>query len=168
MASSAKHSCFSTQQWISAFHSSRAYTAMQLTLSCSQRQWPKMAPSQFTTTQITSRFSFDLTLINPNLRVHILTPEVGRAVMTGEELLHPYLFQRFQPCLPPCCSLLCLECPLFCWWQLLVIVFIRQESLGMESQSEPHNINVHTRSFMEILSSSDAPVTSPLTASLEA
>jgi hypothetical protein len=139
------------------------------TLSCRQRQCPKMASSQFSTTQISSHFSFHLALINPNLWVNILTPEDGRTVMTREELLHPYLFQRFQPCLPPCRSLLCLECPLFCWRQFPVIVFIRQESLGMESQSEPHNIsNVHKRSFTEILFFSDAPVTSPLTARLDA
>lgn len=53
-------------------------------------------------------------------------------------LPYSYLFQRFQPCLPPSCSLLCLQRPLFRWWQLLVIIVISQEPLHKEIQSWSH------------------------------
>jgi hypothetical protein len=71
--------------------------------------------------------------------------------------------------LPPCCSLLCLECPLFCWRQLLVVLFIGQKPLHNELQSEPYNINnIHTRNIMKILFFAEPTVTWPLTASLGA
>ena len=91
----------------------------------------------------------------PTIRSSYFTPlhyEMTETVTAGYTLLlHSYLFQRFQPCLPPCCSLLCPQCPLFCWWQLLLIIFITQEPLCKEYQSGLHSRHVWTTNILNII-----------------
>jgi len=92
----------------------------------------------------------------PTIHSSYFTPlhhELTETVTACNTLLpYSYLFQRFQPCLPPCCSLLRPQCPLFCWWQLLLVIFITQQPLGKEYQSGLHSMhNVWTTNIMNII-----------------
>jgi len=92
----------------------------------------------------------------PTIHSSYFTPlhyKLTETVTAGDTLLlYSYLFQRFQPCLPPCCSLLCLQCPLFCWWQLLLVIFITQEPLRKEYQSGLHSMcSVWITNIMNII-----------------
>ena len=98
-----------------------------------------------------------LTVTNHNQQFvhtsHLIHYELTETVTAGDTLLlYSYLFQRFQPCLPPCCSLLCPQCSLFCWWQLLLVIFVTQEPLYKESQSGLQSMhNVWTTNIMNII-----------------